>query len=134
MNDTSRDKWLMRSLVLILTFSFVAGVVIAVEAFSQMRTAAKQSAQYALFKELYTELEKYKEMHGTYPKDLESLPLTYPKGGDASFLKMFRYETDGATYLLRSTGIATHTNLFARATDGNPHVEWGDSSETKTKP
>jgi len=98
--------------------------LIAREALQQMKTVAKQSAQYALFVEIVDQLELYKSQHGEYPPKLDVMQFQYYDGGDASLLQLFEFETDGASYSLHSVGVATHTDLIAHSTEDKPNVEF----------
>ncbi len=64
-------------------------------------TSARNSAQAALMLEIVQLLGSI-PTGSEYPGSLEELPLTYADGGDASLLRLFQYESDGAHCTLRT--------------------------------
>ncbi|HVJ69796.1 MAG TPA: hypothetical protein VM510_17595 [Caulifigura sp.] len=65
----------------------------------KLNQIARDSAQSALWREITTQL-KSRESRGSFPESLEALPLTDPDGGSAELLKLFEYQSDGASCTL----------------------------------
>ena len=74
---------------------------------------ARETSQRALMLQIVRLIAEYRHEHdGEVPESLADLPLTYPDGGDPSFLDLFEYELlpfDG--YRLKTTYVFTGTMM-----------------------
>jgi hypothetical protein len=95
MSVSAKRVWLM-----FLAFLLIDACLLA-NAFRQRSRALYYSAHAALIKEICDSLGAI-PIGGRYPGSLSELKLTFPDGGDSSFLQRFHYTSSGTNCVLRT--------------------------------